>query len=112
MRASGYQPILIGVTRIRLLALTVLALGASDRDMVLYYRTHCAACHGPDGTGRGPLGLRLPGTSLLEPGPTLETRARAILEGRRAMPAYRGQLTEPEARKMVQGVLEPLRKRR
>lgn len=82
--------------------------GAEGPDLRLVWRSACATCHGPDGGGR--LGsMRLPGPSLLEargqpPRPEAE-RIRAILEGKGAMPAFRGRLSEADARRLLRELL-------
>jgi len=47
------------------------------------YARDCAACHGPDGQGRGPAGVNLPGKSKMDPampkGPADFTEAGALL---------------------------------
>jgi len=47
------------------------------------YARDCAACHGPDGKGRGPAGVNLPGMSKMDPtmptGPANFTNASAML---------------------------------
>jgi mono/diheme cytochrome c family protein len=47
------------------------------------YARDCAACHGPDGKGRGPAGVNLPGKSKMDPampkGPADFTEAGALL---------------------------------
>lgn len=99
-----------------LLALLPATLAAQARDLKGYYREHCAVCHGLDGTGRGPTGLRLGGRNLAD----ARWQARqdesalvaTILKGRGAMPGFGRQLTEGDARRMVVEVLRPLASRR
>jgi plastocyanin len=47
------------------------------------YARDCAACHGPDGKGKGPAGMNLPGKSKMDPtmpkGPADFTQAGALL---------------------------------
>jgi len=79
------------------------------RDLREFYRERCAACHGADGGGRGPTGARLGGGSLTDPR-RLSRQEEAvlvstILKGRGAMPGFGRQLTEPEARRLVDEVL-------
>ncbi|WP_257309863.1 c-type cytochrome [Geothrix fuzhouensis] len=95
-----------------LLVILPASLSAQVRDLREFYRERCVACHGAEGTGRGPNGARLGGGSLLD----LRRMARqeeaglviTILRGRGAMPGFGRQLTEPEARRLVTEVLRPM----
>lgn len=93
------------------LALLCAARAASARDLREFYRERCVACHGADGSGRGPNGARLGGGSLLDPRrPGRQEEAAlvaTILRGRGAMPGFGRQLTETEARRLVGEVLRP-----
>ncbi len=100
------------VHRFFLLLVLGAPLIAEVRDLKAFYQERCAVCHGHDGTGRGPNGARLGGPSLKE------TRREAkrpeadlvasILQGKGAMPGFRRQLSEAEARRLVTGVIRPL----
>ena len=91
---------------------------AGGRDLKRFYEARCAVCHGADGTGRGPGGLRLGPASFADPktfGPASdEDLARAIRQGSGAMPAFSFVLDEAEARRLAREVLRPMapRKRR
>lgn len=99
-----------------LLVILPVSLSAQVRDLRTFYRERCAACHGLDGTGRGPNGARLGGRNLMD----ARWRARqedealvaSILRGRGAMPGFGRQLTEPEARRLVVEVLHPMAARK
>jgi len=95
-----------------LLAIVATSLSAEVRDLQAFFQERCAVCHGPDGTGRGPHGGRLGGRSLVEPRwlarQEVGDLAATILRGRGAMPGFRRQLSEAEARRMIQEVLQPL----
>jgi mono/diheme cytochrome c family protein len=85
---------------------------ARARDLREFYRERCAACHGTDGTGRGPTGARLGGGSLADPRRMSRQEEAALvatlLKGRGAMPGFGRQLTEPEARHLLTEVVRPL----
>lgn len=91
---------------------------AGGRDLKRFYEARCAVCHGADGTGRGPGGLRLGPASFADPktfGPASdEDLARAIRQGSGAMPAFSFVLDEAEARRLAREILRPMapRKRR
>ena len=92
-----------------LLALLATPLAAEVRDLKAFYSERCAVCHGPDGTGRGSGGLRLGGRNLTEArwlakqeeGPL----AASILAGKGAMPGFRRQLSDAEARRLAGDVI-------
>lgn len=88
------------------------ALPMPGRDLKALYLERCAACHGPDGSGRGPGGVRLGGRNLTEARwratQPLDGLVASILRGKGAMPGFRRQLTEAEARRLLTEVL-PLR---
>lgn len=95
-----------------LLVLLVVPLRAEVRDLRAFFQERCAVCHGPDGTGRGPGGVRLGGRNLAEPRWLAKQQegdlAASILRGKGAMPGFRRQLSEPEARRLLNAVLRPL----
>jgi mono/diheme cytochrome c family protein len=95
-----------------LLAVCVSPLSAEGRDLKAFFHERCAVCHGADGTGKGPNGVRLGGRNLAD-GRWLAKQEGAdlmatILKGRGAMPGFRRQLSEAEARRMLQDVVRPL----
>lgn len=99
-----------------LLASLSLPLPAEVRDLKAFFQERCAVCHGADGTGKGPGGVRLGGRNLADrrwlarqQEPEL---AATILGGRGAMPGFRRQLSEAEARRLVASVLRPLAAKR
>lgn len=95
-----------------LLAILWVPASAEVRDLKAFYLERCAVCHGPDGSGRGPNGTRLGGRNLTdarwlarqEEGNLVAT----VLGGRGAMPGFRRNLSEPEARRLVTDVLRTL----
>jgi mono/diheme cytochrome c family protein len=84
---------------------------AEVRDLRAFFQERCAVCHGPDGTGRGPGGIRLGGRNLTEPrflAKQLEGDLVAtILRGKGAMPGFRRQLSEPEGRSLLNTLVRP-----
>ena len=94
-----------------LLAILPVPLAAQARDLRAFYRERCAACHGVDGSGRGPGGVRLGGRNLADA--RWRTRQEedalvaSVLKGRGAMPGFGRQLTEAEARRLVAEVAHP-----
>lgn len=92
-----------------LLAILPLPLAAEVQDLRAFFQERCAVCHGPDGTGRGSGGVRLGGRNLVEArwlAKQLEgDLAASILRGKGAMPGFRRQLSEPEARHLLNTLL-------
>jgi mono/diheme cytochrome c family protein len=91
-----------------LLILLATPLRAEIRDLKGFFAERCAVCHGPDGSGRGPGGVRLGGRNLLD-GRWLAKQkdadlAASILRGRGAMPGFRRQLQEAEAKRLVEQI--------
>jgi mono/diheme cytochrome c family protein len=95
-----------------LLALLPSTLSAQARDLKAFFQERCATCHGADGTGRGANGARLGGRNLTEARWLARQEdavlAASILKGSGAMPGFRRQLTEAEARRLVAEVIRPL----
>lgn len=102
----------MGLRSAALLLILSGALSAQARDLRTFYRERCVACHGAEGTGRGPNGARLGGRNLTD----ARWQARqedaalvaSILKGRGAMPGFSRQLVEPEARRMLAEVVRPM----
>jgi len=95
-----------------LLAFSMLPLSAEVRDLKAFFQERCAVCHGPDGTGRGANGARLGGRNLVEARWLAKQEeaglVASILKGRGAMPGFRRQLSEAEARRLVTEVIRPV----
>ena len=85
-------------------------------DVKAYFNRTCAVCHGLDGSGRLPTGQRLPGRPLNDSRWQAREKdsdlVRAILNGRRAMPGFKVQLTETEVKRLVAEVVRPLAARK
>lgn len=102
--------------RTLLLLATPLLLKAQGRDLALYYKFACATCHGQDGSARNWNGMRLEGRPLNDPRWQARVKdeelVKAIREGRRSMPAFKSQLSEAEAQRMVTEIIRPMGARR
>lgn len=93
------------------LALLSAPLAAEGRDLKAFFQERCVACHGPDGSGRSANGTRLGGRNLTDPRWLAKQDemglVTSVLRGRGAMPGFRHQLTEAEARQLLAMVLRP-----
>ena len=63
------------------------------------YEAYCATCHGVD--GQGGVGAALAGV-VVEKYPDIEDQITLVSEGKGEMPAWRGELTPKEIRKVVE----------
>jgi mono/diheme cytochrome c family protein len=91
-------------------------LSAEVKDLKAFFLERCAVCHGPEGTGRGLNGARVGGRNLGD-GRWLAKQEEAdlvavILRGKGAMPGFRRQLSDAEARRLLAEVVRPLAKRK
>lgn len=95
-----------------LLALLCLPLAAEVRDLKAFYQERCAGCHGADGSGRSPAGSRLGGRNLVDARWLAKQEeanlVASILKGRGAMPGFRRQLNESEAKRLLKEVIQPM----
>ena len=91
-------------------------LRAEGRDLKAFYQARCAVCHGSDGTGRGPGGIRLGARNLADSRWFTKqeeaTLVASLLQGRGAMPGFQRQLTEAEAKRLLTEVVRPMATRR
>lgn len=82
------------------------------QDLKALYSRSCAACHGEDGSGRGPNGQKLGGKDLANPRWQARTRdsemVKAILKGKGSMPAFGAQMSEADALQLVTEVIRPM----
>ncbi len=97
-----------------LLAFSTLPLAAEVRDLKAFFQERCAVCHGSDGSGRSATGARLGGRNLAD-GRWLgrqeeDSLVASVLRGRGAMPGFRRQLSEAEARTLVRDLLRRTRR--
>ncbi len=97
-----------------LLAFSTLPLAAEVRDLKAFFQERCAVCHGPDGSGRSANGARLGGRNLAEARwlgrQEEDALVASVLRGRGAMPGFRRQLSEAEARTLVGDLVRRNRK--
>jgi mono/diheme cytochrome c family protein len=108
---------------VRVIRLTVLALGVlfllaaplRAQDAAGLYKSKCAACHGPDGTGNIPMGKSLGVTDLTSADVQKQTDAQltdSIANGKgKKMPAYKGKLTDDQITGLV-GFIRELAKKK
>lgn len=91
---------------------TPLLLQAQGRDLALYYKFACGTCHGQDGSARNWNGMRLEGRPLndarWQAKVTDAEMVKAIREGKRSMPAFKSQLSEAEAQRLVTELIRPM----
>lgn len=85
---------------------------AAAKDLRQFYQMNCAGCHGPDGAAKDAQGKSLKGADFTEAGWGQRTddaaMAKTILGGKffgLAMPAYKKQLSQEEAQRLVREVL-------
>ena len=79
------------------------------------YKSKCATCHGPDGTGNVPTGKSLGVTDLTSGDVQKQTDAQltdSIANGKgKKMPAYKGKITDDQIKGLV-GYLRELAKKK
>lgn len=94
------------------LLLQGILLRAEVRDLKAFFQARCAVCHGLDGSGRGPGGLRLGPRNLASARwltqQDQEDLVAILLRGRSAMPGFQRQLSEAEARRLLAEVVRPM----
>jgi mono/diheme cytochrome c family protein len=99
-----------------LLVVPCTRLTAEVRDLKAFFQERCAVCHGPEGTGRAPGGGRLGGRNLADARWEAKQEeadlVASILRGKGAMPGFRRQLSESEARRLVVSVIRPFAARK
>jgi len=105
------------VARYAVPALAVLFLLAAPlraQDAPALYKSKCAACHGPDGTGNVPTGKALGVTDLTSSDVQKQTDAQltdTIANGKgKKMPAYKSKLTDDQIKGLV-GYIRALAKK-
>jgi mono/diheme cytochrome c family protein len=85
------------------LFLFMLPLVAQDTAASLY-KTKCALCHAPDGSGSGPVGkqLNVPNLRLRQAQTqTADQWIQITEDGKGKMPAYKGRLSDDQIRQLV-----------
>jgi cytochrome c oxidase subunit 2 len=85
------------------LAIAVAACGGGEESRPTsgkgIYEANCATCHGVD--GQGGVGPALGGV-VVDKYPNIEDQIAIVTNGKSAMPAWRGDLTPKEIRKVVE----------
>ena len=89
-----------------------LAAPSESKDMRAFYQMHCIGCHGVDGAARSPAGKSLRGQDFTDArwlkGTSDAAMVKAIRKGLFfgwAMPAFKDQLTEEDAQRLVTDVI-------
>lgn len=94
--------------------LFLLAAPLRAQDGAALYKSKCAACHGPDGTGNVPTGKALGVTDLTSADAQKQTDAEltdSIANGKgKKMPAYKGKITDDQIKGLV-GYIRALAKK-
>lgn len=83
-----------------LLAPSALAAG-SAQDL---YKSKCAMCHGPDGSGNTAMGKKLGAHDFASPEVQKQSDAQLteiIAKGKNKMPAYSGKLSDEQVKQLV-----------
>ena len=97
-----------------LAVLFLLAAPLSAQDAPALYKSKCAACRGPDGTGNVPTGIALGVTDLTSSDVQKQTDAQltdTIANGKgKKMPAYKSKLTDDQIKGLV-GYIRALAKK-
>jgi mono/diheme cytochrome c family protein len=84
--------------------LLLLAPARAQDDAATTFKSKCAACHGPDGSGNTAIGTKLKMRDLRSPDVQKQTDPQLtdiIVNGKSPMPAYKGQLTDEQIKKLV-----------
>ena len=90
------------------LSLFVRPLPAQENAAGLY-KTKCALCHAPDGSGSGPVGKQLNVPSLRSREVQTQTNDQWIQvteNGKGKMPAYKGRLSDEQIRQLITYIRE------
>ncbi|HUJ40982.1 MAG TPA: cytochrome c [Candidatus Acidoferrales bacterium] len=110
----------LGLMRVALVvflvfAMLLLVLPASRaEDAAGLYKSKCAMCHGPDGSGNTPTGKAMKVTDLRSEEVQKKSDAQLIeitTNGKAKMPAFKGKLTEPQIKELV-GYIRELAKKK
>lgn len=91
-----------------LLAAVVIALPLFAEDAAAVYKSKCAMCHGPDGTGQTPAGKMMKARDLssADVQKQKDEELEAVIEkGKGKMPAYKGKIDE----KTIDGLVKMIR---
>lgn len=96
---------------------TAMAQGPTGKNLRKFYQQNCARCHGPDGSAVSADGKRLSGQDFTDQDWQHDARddrmVKIILKGKffgLAMPSFKEELTEEEARLMVTDIIRKSKK--
>jgi cytochrome c6 len=95
-----FHPVVLFLLVAVLLVPVAVAEGAAQ-DL---YKSKCAMCHGPDGSGNTPMGKKLGTHDFASPEVQKQTDAQlteAITKGKNKMPAYAGKLSDEQVKQLV-----------
>ena len=82
-------------------------------DAATLYKSKCAMCHAPDGSGNSPTGKALKVPNLKSEEVQKKTDAELIqvtTDGKAKMPAFKGKLTEAQIKDLVKYIRELAKK--
>ena len=85
-------------------ALILCSAAARGQDGAATFKTRCAACHGPDGSGNKPAGRMVKAQDLRVPAIQSKTNAELatlIANGKGKMPAFKSSLSEDQIKSVV-----------
>jgi cytochrome c oxidase cbb3-type subunit 3 len=85
-------------------ALICCSAAARGQDGAATFKTRCAACHGPDGSGNTPEGRMVKAQDLRVPAIQSKTNAELatlIANGKGKMPAFKSSLSEDQIKSVV-----------
>lgn len=106
------QAMIVGMAVLTAGSMGALAAPAETKDMRAFYQYHCAGCHGVDGAARNPAGKSLRGQDFTDARWQKGTGDAAMVKTIRkglffgwAMPAFKDQLTDEEAQRLVTEVI-------
>jgi mono/diheme cytochrome c family protein len=102
----NHRMVRTGPAFLLLIALTfVFTAPANAQDAANLFKTKCAVCHGPDGSGNTPTGKAMGAADLRSDEAQKQTDAQlndSITNGKnKKMPAYKGKLTDDQIKQLV-----------
>ena len=81
--------------------------GGAPADGAALYKTKCAPCHSPDGSGTSPMGKKMGVLDLGSPDVQKQSDAelaKITTDGKNKMPAFKGKLTDEEVAALVKHI--------
>ena len=103
------SPLLMVISVVALSLALVPAQAQTAPDGTALYKTKCAMCHGPDGTGKTPAGLKLKVRDLQSPEVQKQSDsdlAAGIAKGKDKMPAFGKTLNDDQIKAVVAQIRE------